>query len=430
MPHAMSQIPFVSRRPSLWIPVACLLASLPGIATGDDWPQWRGPQRTGAATLFEPPGDWPGQLTLRWKTEVGQADSAPVIAGGKAIVFSRVGGREDASESLSAFDLESGELMWRQSYEAPYKPISIVGEHASGPFSTPLVKDGRIFTFGIAGVLTAWSLQDGNMLWQRSFEGQFKWARPFYGASQSPLFADGKLIQHVGGPGDGALMAFDPATGADVWRFDTAGPAYGSGIVAELGGRRQVVTFTQRTLVGVALDSGEPLWEEPYQVTLDVTNLTPTLIDGKVVISAADTPIRAYEPTRSPSGEWSVRIAWENRDVWMDYSSPVVIDGRLFGFASQKKGQLVELSPSTGELLWSGEPRSGEVGWLLVAADVLLLVTDSGDLSVFRPDERGATRIAGYEVADSTVWAHPALVQQGLLVKDKAHLALWSIVPD
>ena len=69
---------------------------------------------------------------------------------------------------------------------------------------------------------------------------------------------------HVGGHNAGALTAFDVRTGDVKWSWNGDGPAYGSPIVVDLGGTRQVITMTQENLVAVSAATGELLWKRPY----------------------------------------------------------------------------------------------------------------------------------------------------------------------
>src|SRR5437763_144234 len=74
---------------------------------------------------------------------------------------------------------------------------------------------------------------------------------PLFHTAQSALVDRGLVILHVGGHKQGALTAFDPATGAVKWSWNGDGPAYGSPIVADIGGTRQVIVFSQENLIGV-----------------------------------------------------------------------------------------------------------------------------------------------------------------------------------
>jgi outer membrane protein assembly factor BamB len=213
-----------------------------------------------------------------------------------------------------------------------------------------------------------------------------------------------------------------------VWRLDGDGPAYGSPTLGTLGGTPQIVTFTQRRLVGIDPDHGKLLWEMPYQVNFDNTALTPLVYDGLVVVSAYKTPIRAYRP-RLDGDAWIVEQAWENAEVSMDYSAPVLAGGRLVGFSVRNKGQFVLLEPASGELVWSGDGRQGENAFLVAVGDLVLALGEQGDLQILRVSPQGAEMLQRYSLSDTTVWAYPALLSHQVVIKDRGAIRVWEIPP-
>ena len=106
---------------------------------------------------------------------------------------------------LQALDLATGTRCWRQAYPAPYTMNPAATAHGKGPKSTPVVAGGRVFTFGISGILSAFDAADGPRALaegvRRRVHGQ---TSPLYGVAQSPVVDGGRVIVHVGGPGNGA----------------------------------------------------------------------------------------------------------------------------------------------------------------------------------------------------------------------------------
>ena len=69
------------------------------------------------------------------------------------------------------------------------------------------LRDGRIFTLGMGGIVTAFDAASGKQLWQKPAGSTL----PSYGTAMSPLVDRGRVIVHVGGHNQGALTAFDAA---------------------------------------------------------------------------------------------------------------------------------------------------------------------------------------------------------------------------
>ena len=124
------------RRPALFVLLVCL-SGLAGAAANvqslQDYPQWRGPQRDGAAAGFVAPTVWPATLTRRWKVEVGEGYATPLVIGDSVYVFTRREGRE----ILTAFNAETGAERWQSSYLAAYAPSDAAAAHGAGRKSDP-----------------------------------------------------------------------------------------------------------------------------------------------------------------------------------------------------------------------------------------------------------------------------------------------------
>ena len=172
-----------ARRESAMAVTALLVLCSLALASAQSWPQWRGPLRTGAATTFKVPAPWPDRLTRVWKVQAGEGHSSPLAVAGRAYLLSRIG----EQEAVTAFELSSGKVVWRQSYDAPYQMNPAATTHGKGPKSTPALDSGRLFSFGISGILSAWQASDGRLLWRKNFKTDFKSQTPDFGVATSPL---------------------------------------------------------------------------------------------------------------------------------------------------------------------------------------------------------------------------------------------------
>ena len=143
-------------------------------ASASEWPQWRGPNRDAASEAHEAPHPWPAELTRKWRSPAGAGQSSPVVSGGVVFLFSR----EEELEVARALELRTGRTLWRQGYRAPYRVYPGAASYGSGPKSTPVVHQGRLFTLGISGILTAFDAKDGRVVWQKDFTGRFKATSP------------------------------------------------------------------------------------------------------------------------------------------------------------------------------------------------------------------------------------------------------------
>src|SRR5262249_3513422 len=153
---------------------------------------------------------------------------------------------------------------------------------------TPLVASGRVFTLGIAGALSAYDAATGKPLWRRDDKARFKATSPLYGTAMSPAADGDRIFVHLGGQGDGALLALDAATGAERWAWKDDGPGYASPVIAEIAGVRQLVTETQGLLVGLSVANGALLWKLRFTTAYDQNAVTPVIVGDLVIYSGVD----------------------------------------------------------------------------------------------------------------------------------------------
>lgn len=403
------------------MPLAPALAILAAFLAARDWPQWRGPARDGAADEWRLPSKLPEALRKVWTVEIGEGHSSPVTVDGRVYTFSR---QKDA-ETAAAWDSKDGRKIWQSSYPAPYEMHSAARAHGKGPKSTPLVHAGRLYTLGISGILTSWDLASGKRVWQKDFAGEHRSTSPAFGAAMSPAIFDGMLIAHVGGAGSGALTAFDIATGAVKWKWDGDGPAYSSPVVAAFGGVRQVITFSQKRLAAVSLAKGELLWSLPFTSPYEQNSVTPVVHKDLLIYSGLGNPVTAIRVKQS-GGVWTPEKVWENAAVTLYMNSFVRSGDTLFGLSQKNRGQFVAMDSATGKLLWTSEGRQGDNAAMISAGPRVLALLSDASLLVLPANSAAFAVLKKYTVADSPVWAHPAPAANGILVKDLAHLTLWS----
>ena len=396
----------------------CGLSSAAAQRPNTDWPQWRGAQRDGAAA-FMVPASWPERLTQRWKVEVGLGYSAPIIAGDRVFAFSR----QEDSEVMRALDAATGKTIWETKYLASFKPNpAATRTHGTGPKSTPTFADGRLYTLGISGIVSAFDAASGKLLWQKPSPP----VEPLYHTAMSPVVDRGLVIVHVGGHSNGALTAFDARTGDVKWSWNGDGPAYGSPVVAELGGTRQVVTVTQENLVGVSAASGELLWKRPYSVRATRNAATPILHGQTVIISGLGLPVTAFRVMKRRD-QWTSENVWENTDVTMDMSTGVLVGSTVFGFSPRNSGQFFAIDANTGQTLWLSEGRQAENAAVVRASDVWLALQADAQLLVLRDNPKQLEILRRYNVADSATWAQPVLSRDRVFVKDLNSITLWTL---
>ena len=380
-----------------------------------DYPQWRGLNRDGAASAFAEPASWPETLTRRWKVDVGVGYATPLVVADTVYVFTR----RNENEVMTALEAATGKERWHTSYAAPYAPDTPAAAHGVGPKATPLFHNGRLYTLGITGIASAFDSSTGKLVWQTPAAPE----HPSYGTAVSPVGEKNLVIVHPGN--HGPLTAFDANTGAVRWTGNGRG-AYASPIIVELGGIRQVVTMTQESVLSVSLSDGARLWEYPWQSRSTPSAITPIVYEDTLIVSSQAMGVTALKPARR-GDKWAVDLVWESKEVSLFLSNPVVVGDTLFGLSEKARGQFFALDAHSGKVLWLGQPRQASNTAIVKAGNLLLLLNDDAELIVARSSRNGFEPLKRYIVADSATWAQPAVSGNRIFVKDVSSLLLWTL---
>lgn len=156
-----------------------------------DWTQWRGPNRDGVAPAPSDAQAWPTQLNQKWKVEVGLGYATPLVVGNRIYQFARKGERE----VMMGIDADSGKVLWETGHEAKFTMMSATVQHGPGPKSTPVFANGRLYSIGMTGIVTAYDAASGKQLWQKPGSSVVPM---FTTHSFSPIIEGGLVIFHLG----------------------------------------------------------------------------------------------------------------------------------------------------------------------------------------------------------------------------------------
>ena len=340
---------------------------------------------------------------------MGAGFAGPVVAGGRVVLFHRLGGRE----VVEALDAGTGDTVWRYDYPTSYRDDFGFDE---GPRSVPVVHDGRVYTFGAQGQLHAVDLETGAGVWQVDTHARYGVRKGFFGAAGSPLVEGGRVIANVGGR-RGGIVAFDAATGDELWTATAHEASYSSPAAGTFGGRRLALVFTRTGLVGLDPATGEVRFELRWRSRLgaSVNAATPLVAGDRVFISASygtgAALLRVEGDTLAE--EWSGDDSMTNH-----YATAVVHDGVLYGYHGRQ-----EYSPSlravdlgSGAVRWS-EDRFG-AGTVTLAGDLLVILRESGELMLARATPDALRPLARARILPGVVRAYPALADGRLYARN------------
>jgi outer membrane protein assembly factor BamB len=335
--------------------------------------------------------------------------------------------RSEPDEVVSAFELESGEPIWSARYPTSFTKNQYATMMPKGPFSTPLVAGGRLFTLGVSAVLSSFDAATGALKWRKDWSKEIDTSKLFTGTAMSPFIDGGLLIVHVGDDTKGAFRAFDPVTGDEKWSLPGHGPGYASPVAfGTVTGARHFVTMTDKAFVGVDVATGKLLWQIPFPDDWNENIVTPVVAGDIVIVSGVRKGTFGYRLEMAGS-TWTPRQVWHNPEVPMYMSTPVADGDYVYGFSSRRKGQIVCLDRRTGEIKWATEGRAGMNAVVQRAGPNLLVLTTEGELIVAPRSPEKFEELRRYKVADGQTWAHPVVLGSRIVVRDAASVAVWSL---
>jgi outer membrane protein assembly factor BamB len=427
-----------------------------GKAIAQDWPQWRGATRDGKVEGFVAPKDWPKELTKKWSTAVGLGGATPALVGDKLYVFSRDGG----DEVMRCLNVADGKEIWSDKY--PSKAATGMSGAHPGPRSSPAVADGKVITFGVMGILSCLDASNGKVLWRKD---DVK-AVPQFFTGTSPMIVDGMCVIQLGGRANGTLVALDLATGNEKWKWSGDGPAYASPVLMTVDGSKQIVTMTERGLVGVAAADGKLLWQSAGQAAAGAgpggaapggggpggagpggggpgggrgrggggmgggmggrgyNAVTPVVDGAMVIITGQGKGTRAVKIEKNGDA-FVAKDVWSNPQIGAQFCTPVLKDGLLYGLSD--KGTLFCLKASTGETAWTDTGRHTAYGAMLDVGPVVLTLPSNAELIAFKPSDKGFEELAKIKVSSGETYTYPVMAGNRVFIKDKDAVTMYTI---
>ena len=395
--------------------------------TPDDFPQFLGPKRNLVVERIRLARDWdqnpPRQL---WRQAIGAGWSAFAAVNGFAVTMEQRG----PAEMVTCYDAASGALAW--SHEVQTRHESVLG--GVGPRSTPTIDQGRVYALGAAGVLRCLDGATGQALWihdllaMHGMTPESDMQAVAWGRAASPLVVGQMVVVPVGGPRDGpkvTLAAFDTTTGQKVWEGGHEQAAYASPALATLAGVPQIVIVNESSVSGHSLATGEPLWQYPWPGQSNAAASTSQAVavdEQRVLVSKGYGEGAELFRVTLAAGKWHTERIWKENVLKTKLTNVVVHQGHIYGLDD---GVLSCVELDTGRRRWK-RGRYGH-GQILLAGDVLLVLSEAGELSMVEPVPDGQRVLGQLPVLDGKTWNNLCLYGPRLLVRNAEEAACYEL---
>ena len=380
-----------------------------------DWPGFRGPDRNGVVRGVPINTDWSTSPPIRlWHRPIGPGWSSFAVDGD--LLFTQEQRGDD--ELVAAYRVSTGEPVWR--HRDPVRFYESNG--GAGPRGTPSLSNGRVYAFGATGILSALDAGTGAVVWSRNVATDSKTEVPMWGFSSSPLVVDDEVVVAAAGK----LASYDITTGTPRWFGPAGGMSYSSPHQVTIEGVRQILLLSGGGATSVAPADGTVLWKHVWGGGAIVQPAVTA--DGNVLINSLATTggqgVRRLAIAHAPGGQWTVEERWTSTGLKPYFSDFVVHKGHAYGFDGSI---LSSIDLADGTRKWKGGRYGSGQLVLLPDQDLLLVVSEEGELALVSATPDQFKEIARVPAIEGKTWNHPVLVGDVLLVRNGEEMAAFRL---
>jgi outer membrane protein assembly factor BamB len=388
-------------------------ASLPAVA--GDWPQWRGPNRDNISTETGLLRSWPASgPKVLWSTPVAQGYAGAAIKGDRVYINDYDEAKKE--HVTRCISLATGKDIWRWSY-----PVEIRPNHGITR-TVPSVGNSLVFVLDPKCRFHALDAKSGKLVWQKNLVQEYKTVIPGWYAGQNPLLDGDRVILATGGVA--LAVAFDQATGKEVWRSPNPAKdlmSHASLMPTTIGGIRQFLYMTMNKVVGLAADKGDLLWSSPFIAKIAAVPSPIHVGDGKVfATSGYEAGSVMYQVQKGASG----------------LHTPILYQNHLFAVGSKTNGRFLCLGLD-GKVVWQSPVDSenpsvtrtfGLGGFMLADGMFFIVDGDTGMLRLVEANTKQYKELASAQILEGgDVWGPPALSDGKLVIRDMAKMVCLQV---
>jgi outer membrane protein assembly factor BamB len=388
------------------VPIAALVCLAAGsLARGDDWPNWRGPNRDGISKEKGWSTTWPAEGPKQlWKKSIGIGFASMAVSGGRVYAM----GNASDTDTLFCFDAVTGNEVWKQSYACPlYAKL-----HEGGPCSTPTVDGDAIYTFSKNGDAIRFDKATGKIVWQKNLVKELgvenlTW---YFAGSVVP---SGDLVVISAGTSGVGLKKSD---GSVAWKSGTEACGYATAVPATLSGKKCFALVGCKEIFGIDPADGKVLWHNSWPAYQNINATDPIVVDSdKLFVS---TGYNLGCALWKIGADGTVSDVWRNKNMSNQFNACVLWDGYLYGFngnigmSGPGNGKLTCMDVKTGDVKWSQGGLG--TGSLMLADGKLIVLGERGKLVIAAASPDGYKEIASAEIVTGKCWTAPVLAN-GLL---------------
>ncbi len=385
---------------------------------GDDFSQWRGPNRDGKYPDKDLLKKWPENgPALVWQNDnIGIGHSSAAVTNDRVYIT----GMRDKEGILFCFD-HAGALLWEKSFGPVWH------KNYPGTRSTPTVVDNDLYLISGQGLVVCFNAVTGLKRWSVNILKEFDSENIVWGMNESPLIIGDLLICTPGGRKDN-IVALNRFNGQTVWISEGNGEpsAYCSPQLANHNGKQLIVTMTTHSILAIDAKDGTVYWRVPHHQEYEIHANTPIYHEGKVFCLSGSPESSAAVLLKLSMDGKKVEQVWQTQEADNLIGGVILFDGYLYS-SRYKRGEWFCLNWETGKVEYISREIDG--GPIISADGLFYCYSENGYLSLVKADSKNFEIISTFKIkfGKGPHWSHPVIANGRLYLRHGEVLRVYNI---
>lgn len=335
---------------------------------------FRGNSGIGHSSAKNVPVQWDvtSGKNIAWNVKIPlTGHSSPVINGNHVFIT----GANDQSRELYCFELSSGKLLWTVKADniAGSPTVMPKTSHGTGLAASTVSTNGSV----VCAIFATGDVMGVDMNGKRLWAKNLGVPDNHYGYASSLLMYGKTLFVQYDNTTAPAVIALDAETGNERWRKARPSDkiAWGSPIIAQVGGKPQLVLMGLPNMTSYNPSTGEQLWK--LECFSGEVGASPTAANGIVYGASEYSSVVAINAADGS-------LLWKSEEFLPEVSSPVATANHLYVATSY--GLLACYDAKTGQVVKEVETGGEFYSSPMIVEGKIYIMDNSGRMFIFRAD--------------------------------------------